>query len=236
MENLDTLEPEENFEGTQEPEVNTENLQEPEGNQEETQEPEGTSEETQKEPKEPKEKPSLKFELAGEEVEVPGLTDELVQELSKLAQKEELEESDFKKLEEKGYSRALISLAFKGYKSAIEEQAQNLFKEVGGEEKYKEMARWASKNLSDEEKEEWNSIMGSGNLKAMKWAMRGLQALYTSQTQKPRTLTGTSSGKSIKPFESKAEWFAAMDDPRYGKDPEYMKEFDERLKRTNIKL
>ena len=230
MDNSDTLEPEENLEGTQEPEVNTEDTQEPESTAE------STTEETQEEPKEPKEKPSLKFELAAEKVEVPRLTDELVQELSQLVQKEQLDESDFKKLEEKGYSRTLISLAFKGYKSAIEEQAQGLFKEVGGEERYREIAQWASKNLSDEEKEEWNSIMGSGDLKAMKWAMRGLQALYISQTQKPRTLTGTSSGKSIKPFESKAEWFAAMDDPRYGKDPEYMKEFDERLKRTNIKL
>ena len=97
------------------------------------------------------------------------------------------------------------------------------------------MARWASKNLSDEEKEEWNSIMGSGNLKAMKWAMWPTSSIHL-KLKKPRTLTGTSSGKSIKPFESKAEWFAAMDDPRYGKDPEYMKEFDERLKRTNIKL
>ena len=240
MADNDILEPKENLEETQEPEDTQENLQEPEENQEETQEPESTTEstteETQEEPKEPKEKPSLKFELAGEKVEVPGLTDELVQELSQLVQKEQLDEADFKKLEEKGYSRTLVSLAFKGYKSAIEEQAQSLFKEVGGEEKYKEMAQWASKNLSDEEKEEWNSIMGSGDLKAMKWAMRGLQALYTSQNQKPRTLTGTSSGKSIKPFKSKAEWFAAMDDPRYGKDPEYMKEFDERLKRTKIKL
>ena len=179
MDNSDTLEPKENLEGTQEPEVNTEDTQEPEGNAE------STTEETQEEPKEPKEKPSLKFELAGEKVEVPGLTDELVQELSQLVQKEQLDESDFKKLEEKGYSRTLISLAFKGYKSAIEEQAQGLFKEVGGEERYREIAQWASKNLSDEEKEEWNSIMGSGDLKAMKWAMRGLQALYISQTQNP---------------------------------------------------
>jgi len=237
MDNLDTLKPEENFEGTQEPEVNTENPQEPEENQEETQEPEGTSEETQKEPKEPKEKPSLKFELAGEEVEVPGLTDELVQELSKLAQKEALDESDFKKLEEKGYSRTLISLAFEGYKSTIEKHAQNLFKEVGGEERYREIAQWASKNLSPEEKEEWNSIMGSGDLKAMKWAMRGLNNLYNSNTKNSRTLTGTSSGKSYaKPFESKEEWFKAMKDPRYGIDEDYMKEFDERLKRTKIKL
>jgi len=237
MDNLDTLKPEENFEGTQEPEVNTENPQEPEENQEETQEPEGTSEETQEEPKEPQKKPSLKFELAGDEVEVPGLTDELVQELSKLAQKEALDESDFKKLEEKGYSRTLISLAFEGYKSTIEKHAQNLFKEVGGEERYKEIAQWASKNLSPEEKEEWNSIMGSGDLKAMKWAMRGLNNLYNSNTKNSRTLTGTSSGKSYaKPFESKEEWFKAMKDPRYGIDEDYMKEFDERLKRTKIKL
>lgn len=235
MADNDILGPEENLEETQE------NLQEPEENQEETQEPEGTSEntteETQEEPKEPQKKPSLKFELAGDEVEVPGLTDELVQELSKLAQKEALDESDFKKLEEKGYSRTLISLAFKGYKSAIEEQAQDLFKEVGGEERYREIAQWASKNLSPEEKEEWNSIMGSGDLKAMKWAMRGLNNLYNSNTKNSRTLTGTTSGKSYaKPFESKEEWFKAMKDPRYGIDEDYMKEFDERLKRTKIKL
>ena len=116
-----------------------------------------------------------------------------------------------------------------------EAQAKQLFEMVGGEKAYKAMVNWAGDNLSKEEIDMYDSVMGRGDPAAIFFAVQALNSKYTDAVGKDsQLLTGRGANDSKDVFRSQAELVRAMSDPRYDNDPAYRQDVVRKLERSDI--
>jgi hypothetical protein len=149
-----------------------------------------------------------------------------------------LSEESFQKLEEAGFPRPLVEQYLAGAKVNItiaKEQEAEIKGTVGGPEAYTKLIQWAAENLGADEVEAYNSIMTSGDLKSIKFAVAGLKARFDAQAE-PHLIRGNARTTTPKTdvFRSAAEVVTAMKDSRYGKDPAYTRDVEQKLARSNV--
>ena len=112
---------------------------------------------------------------------------------------------------------------------------ESMFKQVGGEDRYKAVAGWASTNLPAERVTAFNNALESGDQAQIINQLKGLQYDHMQATgYEPRLARGTAAAQSrATPFESEAQVVAAMNDPRYqngpNMDPAYIKQVEQRM-------
>jgi hypothetical protein len=118
-----------------------------------------------------------------------------------------------------------------------EAQAQELFKMVGGEKAYQSMINWAGQNLSQEEIQMYDAVMGRGDPNAIFFAVQALSNKYTDAVGNDgQLLTGRSTAEATNVFRSQAELVQAMSDPRYDSDPAYRQDVMRRLDNSNLEF
>jgi hypothetical protein len=116
-----------------------------------------------------------------------------------------------------------------------ESEVNSIQKSVGGEEAYAEIVGWAADNLDAETIEAYDTLVNSGNSKAIQLAVAGLKAQYEmSNGYEGEMLTGKAAAKSSSVFRSQAELVEAMADPRYDRDPAYRNDILEKLERSDL--
>jgi len=116
-----------------------------------------------------------------------------------------------------------------------EAQAKELFKMVGGEKAYQSMINWAGQNLSKQEIEMYDSVMGRGDPNAIFFAVQALNNKYVDAVGNDgNLLTGRGSAKESQGFRSQAELVQAMSDPRYDNDPAYRSDVIRKLENSDI--
>lgn len=178
-------------------------------------------------------------DAAADALKVAGL--EMSEFTNEWAEKGELSEDSFAKLEMAGFPRAVVETYIRGIQSA---QAQNqdhqtiindVYKHVGGEAEYQKMIGWAKANLSPTEQATYNNIVGSNDPTAIEWAVDGLKARYTNSVGKdPDLIKGGPAPAKGDVFESTYQVVEAMKDPRYGKDEAYTNSVAQKLSRSNV--
>jgi len=118
-----------------------------------------------------------------------------------------------------------------------EAQAQELFKMVGGEKAYQSMINWAGQNLSQEEIQMYDAVMGRGDPNAIFFAVQALSNKYTDAVGNDgQLLTGRGTAEATNVFRSQAELVQAMSDPRYDSDPAYRQDVMRRLDNSNLEF
>lgn len=118
-----------------------------------------------------------------------------------------------------------------------EDQAQQLFEMVGGEQAYKSMISWAGQNLSSDEIEMYDSVMGSGNASSIYFAVQALASKYSDAVGSDgQLLTGKGASQDSQGFRSQAELVQAMSDPRYDNDPAYRNDVIRKLENSNVQF
>ena len=116
-----------------------------------------------------------------------------------------------------------------------EEQAQQLYKMVGGEKAYQSMLEWAGQNLSKEEVEMYDSVMGAGNANSIYFAVQALSNKYSEAVgSEGQLLTGRGKAESNAVFRSQSELVQAMNDPRYDNDPAYRSDVMAKLENSDL--
>jgi hypothetical protein len=106
---------------------------------------------------------------------------------------------------------------------------------AGGEEKYTQMLRWASENLTEQEISMYDSIMDKGDPAAAFFAVQALSYRYQDANGVEGNLVqGKAPTSSSGSFRSQAELVQAMSDPRYDKDPAYRQDVIHKLERSNV--
>ena len=116
-----------------------------------------------------------------------------------------------------------------------EAQAKELFKMVGGKKAYQSMINWAGQNLSKQEVEMYDSVMGRGDPNAIFFAVQALNNKYVDAVGNDgNLLTGRGSAKESQGFRSQAELVQAMSDPRYDNDPAYRSDVMRKLENSDI--
>jgi hypothetical protein len=118
-----------------------------------------------------------------------------------------------------------------------EAQAQELFKMVGGEKAYKSMITWAGQNLSQQEIQMYDSVMGKGDPNAIFFAVQALNSKYTDAVGTDgQLLSGKSAKSEDNSFRSQAELVQAMSDPRYDSDPAYRRDVLNKLANSDVEF
>jgi len=121
----------------------------------------------------------------------------------------------------------------------VTEIKNDLYSTVGGEESYDSLMEQAGDVLSDDEIDSYNEVLSSGNLGAMKLALRGLAAAVnpsgdTQQYTRPVRGSSTPQAPQGKSFDDKGEMFKAMNNKLYGKDPSYTRMVENKIAMSNF--
>ena len=118
-----------------------------------------------------------------------------------------------------------------------EAQANQLMEMVGGEKAYKSMIDWAGQNLSPEEIQMYDAVMGKGDPSSIFFAVQALNNKYSDAVGSDgQMLTGRSAANSGSAFRSQQELVSAMADPRYDRDPAYRQEVMQRLENSDVQF
>jgi len=117
-------------------------------------------------------------------------------------------------------------------------QVAEIQNSVGGEQSYQKITQWASSNLNSSEIEAFDSAINSGNISMIKLAIGGLKAQYEAANGYEGTMvTGKAPKTNTEVFRSQPELVAAMNDPRYDRDPAYRQDVIDKLERSdNLKF
>lgn len=186
---------------------------------------------TEETPKE--ETPKTDEEQAREAVDKAGLNfDELS---AKYWERGSLEDSDYEDLEKSGIPRHLVDQHIEGQKALLQLERQEALSIVGGEEAYTNMVKWAAEAFTEKEIESYDKAVNGNDKVARHMAIKGLQARFKAENgfEPKRTASGTGRA-SADVYESIAEVQADMSDPRYSKDPAFIKRVEAKLARSNI--
>ena len=113
-------------------------------------------------------------------------------------------------------------------------QVQSIKQSVGGDQQYDALVGWAGENLDSSSIDAFDSLVESGNAKAIELAVAGLYSMYEAQNGSDgQMITGKAPASRGERFRSQAEVVAAMSDARYDNDPAYRQEIIEKLERSD---
>ena len=146
-------------------------------------------------------------------------------------------------LEAKGFPRQLVDNYLNG-QLALQESApiqaerfrNTVLSAAGGEDAWKAAADWAAAgNLTDAELAAYNAAVESNDVERAKLAVQGLIARHAAAMgAEPDLADGQGGAAPVPGFRSRAELVAAINDPRYEKDPAYRADVVQRLARSNV--
>ena len=108
---------------------------------------------------------------------------------------------------------------------------------AGGEQAYANIINWSKSNLDKSAISAFDQVVETGSIEAIKLAVSGLKAEYDAANGvEGRMVTGKAPTKSGDVFRSQAELVAAMNDPRYDRDPAYRQDIIEKLDRSDLEF
>ena len=143
-----------------------------------------------------------------------------------------LSEDSMKELTDQGLSRELVDGFVKGQQSLVEQSRRDAFDVAGGEEEFGQMMDWATKNLSETEVEQYNSMLGV-NAENNRFATRSLAALWRQETGFAPSLIQGRGNPAPSGYQSWAQVSEAMRDPRYQKDSAYRRTVEQRVSQSS---
>lgn len=145
-----------------------------------------------------------------------------------------ISEKSLKALSAAGYSKDVIDSYISGQQAKYDLYVRDVETLVGGREAYTKMCRWAMKNISKEEQDEFDRAVESMDIGRAKFAVNALIARKQMATGKAPELVKAKASKQsgVKPYNNVDEISKALDDSRYGSDPKYTKMVDARLMAT----
>ena len=161
--------------------------------------------------------------------------DALTQEYNALG---DLTPKSYEALAKAGIPKETVDAYVQGQMAVAEKYQAEALDMVGGRDSYNEMAEWARTNMTPGQLQAYNNAVASRDPDVIKFAVGALKAQYESANgySPKRQLMGStnSSGESVKPFMSRAQYVDAIKDARYERDPAYRAEVVDRLQRSDI--
>ena len=112
---------------------------------------------------------------------------------------------------------------------------ESIFKQAGSQEKFQVLMGWASQNLDETRINAFNQSLDTGDADTILAQVKGIQYDYMMATgYEPKLTGGRAPTNDVRGFASEAQVIAAMQDPRYGNDPAYIKEVEQRIAVSNV--
>ena len=174
-----------------------------------------------------------KLEIAEQAVADAGLDMSSLQ--KEYSEKGELDSKSYKSLEKVGISKQYVDNYIAGQEAIANQQAFEIKETVGGDEVYQDMVDWASKNMTDGEKQAYNKAVNSGDMDTVKLAVNALKGQFErANGVEPKLVTGKAQPTVEQGFESWAQVTEAMSNPKYAKDIAYQNEVKNKLANSNL--
>lgn len=145
-----------------------------------------------------------------------------------------LSEEAYEALEQAGFPPEMVDSWIEGQNAVAEKMTTEIKSVVGGEAEYDTLMQWASQNLPEQDIDAYNATMESQNPDMIRLAVQGLHARYRSEGEPSLVQGGTGQVTTGGRFDSTAELTAAMNDPRYDKDPAYRQQVADKLRRSSL--
>ncbi len=125
--------------------------------------------------------------------------------------------------------------------SLVNQTRGQVIEYVGSETQYNTMIDWASKNLSEAEKKHINAHLSSLDMDEIKIGLDVLTTRYNKanppKASSNKIITGgkpPAAPAGVKPYSSRNEWLADVQNPRYEKDEAYRDAVGKRLAYSSI--
>lgn len=192
-------------------------------------EPEEAEEPAEEQPEAVEEEPQSEADSIVEKasqayLEQGQLTEESIEELSKLDSKDLIQ----------AYMTQYAAREAAAKAQAVDANAEKaILDSVGGQESYQQMVQWAAQNLDPAEVDSYNQVTNSGNVAAIKFAVEALSNRYKAAEGYEAPLVTGKRGATREPgFRSNAELSRAIADPRYRTDPAYRNDVEAKLARS----
>ena len=116
-------------------------------------------------------------------------------------------------------------------------QINQIKNSAGGEQQYAQIVNWAKTNLPQDQIVAFDEVVNTGSVQAIQLAVSGLKAEYDNANGvEGRMVTGKAPQNNGDIFRSQQELVAAMNDPRYDRDPAYRQDVIEKLDRSNLEF
>jgi len=174
-----------------------------------------------------------KLDIAEKAVSDAGLDMSSLQQ--EYSEKGELDAKSYEALEKVGITKQYVDNYIAGQEAIANQQATEIKQTVGGEEIYQEMVDWASKNMTEGEKQAYNKAVNSGDMDTVKLAVNALKGQYErANGVEPNLVEGKAQPSQEQGFQSWAQVTEAMADPRYAKDMAYQNEVKNKLANSNL--
>ena len=118
-----------------------------------------------------------------------------------------------------------------------EAQINQIKNSAGGEQQYANIINWAKTNLPQDQIVAFDEVVNTGSVQAIQLAVSGLKAEYDNANGvEGRMVTGKAPQNSGDVFRSQQELVAAMNDPRYDRDPAYRQDVIQKLDRSDLEF
>ena len=174
-----------------------------------------------------------KLEIAEQAVADAGLDMSSLQ--KEYSEKGKLDVKSYEALEKVGISKQYVDNYIAGQEAIANKQAVEIKETVGGDEVYQDMVDWASKNMTDGEKQAYNKAVNSGDMDTVKLAVNALKGQFERANGiEPTLVTGKAQPTAEQGFESWAQVTEAMSNPKYAKDIAYQNEIKNKLANSNL--
>lgn len=138
---------------------------------------------------------------------------------NKVVENGDLDEADYERFEKAGVPREMVQEYIALRQAQAEQNMQKAMEYGGGEEATKDLLNWASQNLSPEEIDSYNEMLGGPKWKVAMDTLKTQRSQSKKSANEPKLRTGTqSSSGSSTGYVSRDEMREDMRDPLY-RDP-----------------
>ena len=114
------------------------------------------------------------------------------------------------------------------------EEISSVYQAVGGEESYNALTSWAADNLSEAEINTYDSMIESGDMGQISFALQALYFRYTEAMGQDGNMLQGKPAAAQAAYRSQQELIQAMNDPRYETDPAYRQDVLDKLDRSDL--
>ena len=149
--------------------------------------------------------------------------------------KGELSKETLDALDKAGYPKSVVDNYISGLEAISEKFVNEVKGFAGGDKGYDEVVSYLQKQ-PDSVKKDFNDVIESGNLGAIKLVIKGIQSEMkaTYGTSNPTMMRGQASRATQVGFATQNDMVKAMSDPRYGVDKKYTDEVYAKVAKTSF--
>ena len=114
------------------------------------------------------------------------------------------------------------------------EEISSVYEAVGGQESYQALTSWAAENLNENEINTYDSMIESGDMGQISFALQALYYRYTDAMGQDGNMLQGKPASAQSTYRSQQELIEAMNDPRYDSDPAYRQDVLSKLDRSEL--